>query len=102
MPGPWTRKDIERWLVASFRADPRETNPGGKEAASWPALYVLKWEDRRAVQIWACVEAGRADYNIAEQCRARGISRATFERRRLRAIEQIEEGLNRRHERLAA
>src|SRR5215207_4867035 len=94
MQAVWTRRDIERWLVLAFRVDARETSPGAREAATWPALYVLNWEDRRALQVWAVVEAGRADLNIAEQCRARGISRATFERRRARALDQIEAGLN--------
>ena len=73
----WTVKDIERWIVASYRADPRETNPGGREGASWIPLFVWNFEDRLALHTWACVKAGRCELNVAEQCAERGWRRAT-------------------------
>lgn len=96
MPGQWTRKDIERWLVAAYALAPRVTTPAAREPTAWPALYVLEYQDRRAIQIWALAEAGRLDLHISEWCAAQGAgwSRATFERRKARALEQIEVGLN--------
>lgn len=88
----WTRKDIERWLVAAYRLDPRETSAGAREAASWPALYVLEWPERRAIHLWAWSKAG--GHQISDICRDHGLSRSTFENRRARALGQIEAGLN--------
>jgi hypothetical protein len=95
-----SRKDIERWIIASYRADPRETNAGGREAVSWPALYVLRPEDQLALHLWAWCQA--TGERISDVCAGRGIKRSTFEARRERALRQIEEGLSRHADRMAA
>ncbi len=70
------------------------------EAIAWPAVHVLHYENRIALHTWAWAKAG--GHSISEVCRGRGWSRATFERRRLKALEQIKTSLNGREMRQCA
>lgn len=92
---PWTRKDIERWIVIAYCADPRQRSPGVAAAVAWIPLYVFESDDRVALHIWACAKAGKLDLRLSEWCAEHGLSRSTFEKRRSRGLAQIEESLNR-------
>lgn len=89
----WTARDVERWLVLAYRLDARETSPGARAAISWVPLYVWSNDHRVSLHTWAWAKAG--GHRISEVCRERGWSRATFDRHRAAAVEQIVRGLNR-------
>ncbi|BAU91178.1 hypothetical protein MPPM_2573 [Methylorubrum populi] len=105
---PWTRADVERWLKAAFRAMPStpiyaprgntlQAAAGDVPDATFDIVAfsgtVLgdKSEDRQVVLLWARAMAtqGEVGGSIAEFCRRTRWSRATFDRRRIKACERI-------------
>lgn len=105
---PWTRADVERWLKAAFRAMPLtpiyapcgntlQAAAGDVPDATFDIVAfsgtVLgdKSEDRQVVLLWARAMAtkGGVGGSIAEFCRRTRWSRATFDRRRIKACERI-------------
>ncbi|MEN3208627.1 hypothetical protein PUR23_01095 [Methylorubrum populi] len=105
---PWTRADVEVWLKAAFRAMPStpiyaprgntlQAAAGDVPDATFDIVAfsgtVLgdKSEDRQVVLLWARAMAthGEIGGSIAEFCRRTRWSRATFDRRRIKACEKI-------------
>lgn len=105
---PWTRADVERWLKAAFRAmpftpiyAPRGNTLHAIQTEVPDATFDMlafsgtvlgdKSEDRKAVLVWARAMAtgGEVGGSIAEFCRRTRWSRATFDRRRIKACERI-------------
>lgn len=105
---PWTRADVEMWLKAAFRAMPStpiyaprgntlHAAAGDVPDATFDIVAfsgtVLgdKSEDRQVVLLWARSMAthGEVGGSIAEFCRRTRWSRATFDRRRIKACERI-------------
>ena len=105
---PWTRADVELWLKAAFRAMPStpiyaprgntlQAAAGDVPDATFDIVAfsgtVLgdKSEDRQVVLLWARSMAtqGEVGGSIAEFCRRTRWSRATFDRRRIKACEKI-------------
>ncbi|KAB7782146.1 hypothetical protein [Methylorubrum populi] len=105
---PWTRADVELWLKAAFRAMPStpiyalrgntlQSAAGDVPDATFDIVAfsgtVLgdKSEDRQVVLLWARAMAtnGEVGGSIAEFCRRTRWSRATFDRRRIKACEKI-------------
>lgn len=105
---PWTRADVEMWLKAAFRAmpytpiyAPRGNTLHAVQAEVPDATFDMlafsgtvlgdKSEDRQAVLVWARAMAthGEVGGSIAEFCRRTKWSRATFDRRRIKACEKI-------------
>lgn len=105
---PWTRADVELWLKAAFRAmpftpiyAPRGNTLHAVQAEVPDATFDMlafsgtvlgdKSDDRQAVLVWARAMAtnGEVGGSIAEFCRRTRWSRATFDRRRIKACEKI-------------
>lgn len=105
---PWTRADVELWLKAAFRAmpftpiyAPRGNTLHAVQAEVPDATFDMlafsgtvlgdKSDDRQAVLVWARAMAtnGEVGGSIAEFCRRTRWSRATFDRRRIKACERI-------------
>lgn len=104
----WTRGDVERWLKAAFRSMPftpiyaprgntLQSAAGDVPDATFDIVAfsgtVLgdKSEERQVVLLWARATAtqGEVGGSIAEFCRRTRWSRATFDRRRIKACERI-------------
>lgn len=113
---PWTRADVERWLKAAFRAMPYtaiyapRSNTLQAAAGDVPdstfdivafsgTVLGDKSDDRQAVLVWArCMATnGEVGGSIAEFCRRTRWSRATFDRRRIKACERIAAAKNAKH-----
>ena len=89
--GPWTAVDVERWMVAAYRAGAR--NAGEAAALSWPALYLPTDQEARIyLHTWAWAKA--EGLSLREICRERGWPRETFKRKRKAASEAIARRLN--------
>lgn len=105
---PWGRGDVEMWLKAAFRLMPFTAiyAPRGntlqsidkdKPSATFDILAFTgtvlgdRSDDRKIILIWARSLAARetGDGSIAEFCRAKGMNRRTFDRRRIRACERV-------------
>lgn len=110
---PWTSDDVGFWLKAAFRALPytpifaprgntlRTVAPHVPDATFDIVAFsgtVLgdQSEERLAVLLWAraIVTEGAVGGSIAAYCAERGLSRATFDRRRKRACERIADAKN--------
>lgn len=111
---PWNCADVERWLKTAFRSMPYTPiyAPRGnmlrsacadQPSATFDILAFTgtvlgeRSEDRKILLVWAraIVTEGEVGGSIAEYCKAAGLQRRTFDRRRLRACERIAAEKNR-------
>lgn len=107
---PWTRADVERWIVMPMKilreqgvmAAPGNTLmpfAADTPAATFDMLAFARTvlgkgtPELLAVMTWARIKAagGNVEASIAEWCREKGPgwSRATFDRRRIKACDRI-------------
>lgn len=112
-PEPWTRADIERWLIVAFRAMPYVPiyAPRGSTLASAnrnlpsSTFDILAFSgtvlgedsrDRFVLLLWARARAteGSVGGSISQYCLGRGINRRTFDRQKNKACLRIVEAKN--------
>jgi len=87
-----TRQDVETWMVAAERADPRVRNSGEARPLSWPDRYVTDLDARRALKLWVWCEAN--GYAFSSVSVRRGLAYTTALRRKNAAVDRIVKLLN--------
>lgn len=113
--GPWTCRDVERWLIAAFRLMPMTpvyAPRGNTLKAFWgnrvpSATFDIvaftgtvlgdRSQERRELLIWARSRAteGEVGGSITSYCEEHDISRRAFDKRRLRSCEKVAQEKNR-------
>lgn len=99
--GPWTQDVVFQWMVATWKADRRETFEGRSSsvhsAGSWSALYLPAthhMRDQARNYLMASVWAAAGGESFRDLCLRRGWSRSTATRWRRWALQHIVNGLN--------
>lgn len=113
-PELWTGADVERWLKTAFRAMPytpiyaprgNALRSVGQDRPS-ATFDILAYSgtvlgdrslERKIVLVWAraIVTEGEVGGSVSQFCDAHGLNRRTFDRKRVRACEQIAARKNR-------
>lgn len=99
--GPWTHAVVLKWMIATWKADRRETfenRPSSIHSAqSWCALYIPqthpmrgKARDYLLAYVWASAEGE----SFRDLCNRRGWSRSTAHRWARWALDHIVSGLD--------
>ena len=87
-----TERDVELWMVAAERADPRTRNPGEARPSTWPDRFVDHPDHRKAVKLWVwCKAHGLSFHGV---CARRGLADTTARRHAQIALQRIATRVN--------